>query len=65
MVIQAFDNLMANESGVAVADLATFCSKNMGREITKAAVMKVVEQMCIDGLCYSTIDEEHFSKIGN
>ena len=40
-----------------------YCCKNMGRDIPKSAVMKIVEQMCIDGMCYSTIDEEHYSKI--
>eukprot|EP00802_Teleaulax_amphioxeia_P023436 Tamp_24015.p1 GENE.Tamp_24015~~Tamp_24015.p1 ORF type:complete len:289 (+),score=86.74 Tamp_24015:116-868(+) len=63
MVVKAFEELMGGDSGVAVADITGYCCKNMGRDIPKSAVMKIVEQMCIDGMCYSTIDEEHYSKI--
>jgi ligand-binding sensor domain-containing protein len=64
MVNKAFEALFdGQDGGVSVADITGYCCKNLGRDVPKSAVMKVVEQMCIDGMCYSTIDDEHYAKI--
>ena len=55
VVMQAF------ETGLSVVDVTRWCSQQMGREIPKTAVMKVVDKMCLEGLAYMTIDEEHYT----
>ena len=64
VVVRAFDEIpSASDAGISVMDIARFCSNQMGREIIKSAVMQVVEQLCVDGVAYSTIDEDHYAKI--
>lgn len=65
IVIQAFDEITPDQSGsgVSVADICNFCSQRLGREIMKAAVTPITDTLSMDGYIYSTVDEEHFSKI--
>jgi hypothetical protein len=65
VVMKAFESLpeVGEGTGLTVADVARWCSQQMGREIPRTAVMKVVDQMCLAGLTYSTIDEEHYAKV--
>ena len=66
VVMKAFESLPeggGEGTGLSVVDIARWCSQQMGREIPRTAVMKVVDKMCLEGLTYSTIDEEHYAKI--
>jgi hypothetical protein len=65
VVMKAFESLSeeGEGTGLSVVDIARWCSQQMGREIPRTAVMKVVDKMCLEGMTYSTIDEEHYAKI--
>ena len=65
VVMKAFESLPegGEGTGLSVVDIARRCSQQMGREIPKTAVMKVVDKMCLEGITYWTINEEHYAKI--
>ena len=65
VVMKAFESLPegGEGTGLSIVDIARWCSQQTGQEIPKTVVMKVVDKMCLEGLTYSTIDEEHYAKI--
>ena len=63
MIISAFEQITANaDTGVSVSDIATWCSRTAGQEVRVQQVKAITEDLCSDGVIYSTIDEEHFQK---
>ena len=63
MIIAAFGEITANaDAGLSVTDIATFCSRRVGQEIRVQQVKAITEDLCSEGVIYSTIDEEHFQK---
>jgi len=65
VVVKAFEELSDNGSGagISVTDLANYASQRMGREIMKSAISVITDQLSMEGHIYSTVDEEHFTKI--
>ena len=50
------------EAGLSLKEMAIYCSRQMGREVVVEQVRHLTEELCADGLLYSTIDECHFQR---